>query len=127
MSHIPVNTLVKRTMDSFQAEFADEKIAELHFAHYAKRRVKNLLKLNETVKSIRNDSYEPMPMLVGATSRTNMPFDPNSAYATAKMLATTRSFSGHKNNIWTSQNRAKSHLGRSGINNMYHLKSDLRT
>jgi len=50
MTQIPVNTLYKRNLDSFETEYADEKIATLHYTHYTKRRVKNLCRLNETVK-----------------------------------------------------------------------------
>ena len=49
MTQIQANTLYKRNLESFQNEFADEKMANMHFAHHNKRRVKNLLRLNETI------------------------------------------------------------------------------
>ena len=47
---IPVETLYKRPLDSFLDEFDDENIAELHFKHHKKRRVKNLVRLNAMIK-----------------------------------------------------------------------------
>lgn len=49
MTQIPVNSLLKRTIESFQAELVDETMANLHFVHHTKRRIKNLLRLNETI------------------------------------------------------------------------------
>ena len=45
-SQIPVATLYKRGLDAFQSEVEDQNIAELHYNHHARRRVKNLLKIN---------------------------------------------------------------------------------
>ena len=66
MSQIPVTTLYKRTLESFQQEFEDENIAELHFNHHAKRRVKNLLRLNLLIKmGNEGDPNVSMPNLRG--------------------------------------------------------------
>ena len=42
---IQIANLYKKTEADFAAEFPDPKIAELHFFHFQKRRVKTLLKL----------------------------------------------------------------------------------
>lgn len=50
MTHTQVNTLYKRGIESFHLEFTDDKIADLHYEAHMKRRVKNLLRLNDAVK-----------------------------------------------------------------------------
>ena len=45
-SQIPVATLYRRSIDVFQGEAGDPKIAELHYNHHSRRRAKNLLKIN---------------------------------------------------------------------------------
>ena len=44
---IKEDTMYKKKPEDFEAEYADRDIAELHYAHYTKRREKNLLKLQD--------------------------------------------------------------------------------
>ena len=48
-SQIPVATLYRRGVDSFESEVDDPRIAELHYNHHARRRTKNLLKINSLI------------------------------------------------------------------------------
>ena len=50
-SQIPVATLYRRGIDSFESEVDDPKIAELHYNHHVRRRTKNLLKINNLIKA----------------------------------------------------------------------------
>ena len=56
MAQIPINTLYKKNLEVFQTEFADENIADLHYNHHMKRRVKHLLRLSEVIRAIQNGS-----------------------------------------------------------------------
>ena len=49
MTQIQANTLFKRSLESFMNKLGDEKLADMHYAHHNKRRIKNLLRLNETI------------------------------------------------------------------------------
>ena len=49
-SLIPVNTLFKKSMEVFINELKDDTMAELHFTHYQKRRIKNLTRLNVMIQ-----------------------------------------------------------------------------
>jgi len=53
-------------MDAFINEFSDENMAELHFTHHQKRRVKNLMRLNVMVQmrgAGEDNNYTSMPSL----------------------------------------------------------------
>lgn len=72
-SQIPVGSLYKKTMENFMDEFADENMAELHFIHHQKRRVKNLVRLNLMIQ-LRGASDEgsvSMPQLPNAARAEN--------------------------------------------------------
>ena len=56
-SQIPASSLYKRTLESFMSEYPDEHMAELHFTHHQKRRIKNLVRLNLLVQ-LRGNSDE---------------------------------------------------------------------
>ena len=70
----------------------------MHFNHHTKRRQKNLLKLNDAIKAIREGQHGSMPALPGQGSqRLAHPVSPANAYATAMVTSTTRNVNAKKN------------------------------
>ena len=53
-SQTPLATLLKKSAEQFMEEMGDDALAELHFTHHQKRRVKNLIRLNALIQSNRN-------------------------------------------------------------------------
>lgn len=64
-SQIPVATLYKKSRDAFLEELQDENMADLHYGHHQKRRVKNLLRLQDLLRMMqspdRTASHASMP------------------------------------------------------------------
>lgn len=76
-SQIPVASLYKRTIESFLDEFPDENMAELHFVHHQKRRLKNLGRLNLVIqlRGASDDGSVSMPQLPNTAGKDNANFD----------------------------------------------------
>ena len=100
MAKVPLPSLYKRTLESFQSELADDNMAALHFNHHQKRRIKNLLKLNDVLKMIREQAqHGSMPALPGSAANYHQSsgMSPAHAYASSSLAGTTRAMNAKKN------------------------------
>ena len=85
MSQIPVATLYKKTSQAFLDELEDENIAELHFNHHSKRRVKNLLRLNVMIKLRGNHGNEDNSTMSMPSLQNSAIMEPSHAYGTQRV------------------------------------------